>query len=90
MEPLRFKEFLDSQESSAFTRSRHMWLMGLGPDMAPQAIFSRSTADPREVEYKKKKKKKKKPKKKKKIKEALEEGKVQPPINKEVDKWLEA
>ena len=92
MEPLRFKEFLDSQESSAFTRSRHMWLLGLGPDMAPQAIFSRSTADPREVEYKKKKKKKKKKskKKKKKIKEALEEGKTQPPVNKEVDKWLEA
>jgi len=92
MKPLRFKEFLDSQESSAFTRSRHMWLLGLGPDMAPQSIFSRSTADPREVEYgkKKKKKSKKKSTKKKKIKEALEEGKAQPPVNKEVDKWLEA
>ena len=95
MEPLRFKEFLNSQESSAFTRSRHQWLLGLGPDMAPQSIFSRSTADPREIEHGKKKKKKKKKKcrcwkKKKKIKEALEESKIQPPVNKEVDKWLEA
>jgi hypothetical protein len=50
MKSLKFKEFIAQQESSPFTRSRHMWLMGLGPDMPDAAIFSRSTADPREKE----------------------------------------
>jgi hypothetical protein len=94
MKPLSFKEFMKQQESSPFTRSRPQWLMGLGPDMPDAAIFSRSTADPREVEYhdkevKKKKKKKKKRKKKRKGKK-LSEAEAAPPMHPEVDKWLRA
>jgi hypothetical protein len=93
MKPLSFKEFMAQQESSPFTRARHQWLMGLGPDMPDAAIFSRSTADPREVEYhdkevkgkKKKKRKRKRKKKGKKIKEASD-----PALHPEVDKWLQA
>jgi hypothetical protein len=77
-----FQEFVKQHESSPWTRSRHAALMGLGPDIPEAGLNSRSTADPRVVEYSKKRKKKKKKKKK------LQEADEARPLNKDVDRWL--
>lgn len=39
-------EWLRQHEASAFTRARHAAALGLGPPMAPAAMFSRSTPEP--------------------------------------------
>lgn len=81
---MKFKtleEFIKQLESSPWTRTRQNALLGIGPDIPEAGLNSRSTADPRLVDYSKKRKKKKK--KKKKISEAKEVS-----TNKAIDKWL--
>lgn len=70
---ISFKDWFAARESSAFTRSRMMAALGLGPDIPLAAINSRSTAPPWMTEKLTKKKKKKKKSKK------IEEGKAQTP-----------
>jgi len=91
-----FKEFLAQRESSAFTRTRKQAMLGLGPDIPDASTHSRSTCDPTLLDYKEKRKKKKKGKKKKKkmfdesSDESLNEAKTPRPVNKQIDKWLDA
>ena len=75
---LGFKDWLRQVESSAYTRARRQYALGLGP---PVPMNSRSTAPPGYVEEIEKRKKKKKKKKKHKI---SEESLPNPSI----DKWL--
>lgn len=63
MQNISFKDWLNAQESSPFTRSRFMAIMGLGPDIPDASLNSHSTAPPwmsEKIEKKKKKRKKKK------------------------------
>lgn len=64
MQNISFKDWLNAQESSPFTRSRFMAIMGLGPDIPDASLNSHSTAPPWMFEKIKKKKKKKDKKKK--------------------------
>lgn len=78
---IKFRDWLLSQESSAFTRTRHAAALGTGPSIPDASINSRSTATPWESkQIQKRNKKKKKKKKKKKIDES---------INPAVDSWIE-
>jgi len=85
-----FKDWLAKKESSAFTRSRRQYALGLGPDMPDASLNSRSTCPPGYLELikgrKKKKKKKKKKRKRSKVHEAKED--IKPDYS--IDKWLQA
>jgi len=86
-----FKNWLAKKESSAFTRARRQYALGLGPDMPDAMLNSRSTCPPGYIDLikdRKKKKKKKKRKKRKKRSKVHESKEMKPDYS--IDKWLQA
>jgi hypothetical protein len=81
-----FKNWLAKRESSAFTRTRRRYALGIGPAIPDAALHSRSTAHPGEIELIKAHKKKKKKKRKKK---QFDEAKAKPKPDFSIDKWLD-
>ncbi len=79
-----FKNWLKTQESSAFTRRRSAAARGLAPPIPDASLHSRSTCPPAELEMVKDKKKGKKKKKSK--KKVVEESESKPDLH--IDKWL--
>lgn len=79
---IKFNDWLQAKEATAFTRWRHEAALGLKPPISPAAVNSHSTASPFEV---KKLAGKKKKKKKKKISEGR---RPDPVLHKEIDVWL--
>ena len=64
MKLINFKDWINAQESSPFTRARNQAALGLGPDIPLAGINSHDTARPWQVERLTKKHKRHKRKKK--------------------------
>lgn len=79
---IKFNDWMQAKEATAFTRWRHEAALGLKPPISPAAVNSHSTASPFEV---KKLSGKKKKKKKKKI---SENHRPEPTLHKDIDIWL--
>lgn len=87
MQLISFKDWMNQQESSAFTRRRRDALLGLAPEI-PDAEIHRHSTFPFEKELRDKKKGKKKKKEEEEKDEELKEAKRKPVLNKQVDDWL--